>query len=372
MIYLFVLGRDHELSKLEIESLLENKGINFRILDESREVLSLECGGLDPNIIDEFGGVIKIAKVISNTNRIDEIEANLDNSDLYNGKSNKIQYFITPFNTDLLSFVEDYLKDYFKTIKVKALYRRDCDPSKLIKRNIIENGFDIVIFKNLIGKTIAAYNPLELKKRDVGRPQVDYKRVISIRLAKILINISKVKKNEILLDPFSGSGTILQEALLKEINVIGLDNDSESVKQAEENIKWLVKNYNIKNKFQILKLDCRKLREKIKDNSIDGVVTEPYMGPFIKKLPSIPEARKLVSELSFLYMDLLNNLKHVVRIGKRIVIVMPKFRTRENKILSIDFRGIAESNGFDLAANPINYGYKDSKLLREIYVLERQ
>ena len=32
---------------------------------------------------------------------------------------------------------------------------------------------------------------------------------------------------------------------------------------------------------------------------------------------------------------------------------------------------IFERNGFILVFKPINYGYKDSKLLREVYVLEK-
>src|SRR3989344_9536417 len=322
MQYIFVLGRDQELSKLEIESVLENKGINYKVSDEGKGNIVIDCEKLKPSIIDEFGGIIKIVEVISNSSRIDHIEDNLSKVEIYNGKSNKIEYYIDAFSTDLLSFVEDYLKDYFKSIKLKALYRREGEPSKLVSKNILETGINIVVFKSFIGKVIAITNPKEFKERDLARPEVDYMKVISIRLAKILVNISKVKKGETLLDPFCGAGTILQEALLNGVNVIGTDKDEDSINQAQKNIEWLVKRYYIKNSYSIIKLDCKDLSKRFKKNSINCVVTEPYMGPYIKRLPNIEEAKKLISELSILYDVLISNLKFLLKKEGRIVIII--------------------------------------------------
>ncbi len=371
MFYLFVLGRDAALSKLEIESVLENKKITFRAVESSDDILVVECPKLELSLINELGGVIKIAEVISTSGRIDQIESTLDKLDLYTGERNKIEYYIDAFSTGLLSFLETYLKAYFRTIALKAIYRKTAEPSTLTNKNILTNGVNFVLFKNYLGKVIALTNPKELKKRDLERPDVDYMKTISLRLAKMLINICMLKEGELLLDPFCGSGTILQEALLKNLNVFGVDVDKTSLKKSRDNIAWLVSTYSIKQKVTFLELNCLELGNQLKRESIDGVVTEPYMGPFIRKLPSMAEARVLISELSGLYDGLLANLKLVVKKGKRVVIIIPKFRTRENKTLFLDFKSIVEKNGFFLAASSIPYGYKESKLLREIYVLEK-
>ena len=372
MQYIFVLGRDGELSKLEIESVLELKNIEFKILDGNDSALVIETAKLDPKIINELGGVIKIAQVFSSTTRMDQVEQNLEKAELYTGTKNKLEYYIDAMNTGLLSFVEDYLKDYFKTIRVKAMYKSNNEPTKLVNKNILKEGLNLVIFKGFIGKAIAITNPKEFKTRDLARPEVDHMKVISIRLAKILVNIAKVKKEGTLLDPFCGSGTILQEALLKGINAVGVDKDQESVRQAEKNITWAINEFRIKNQIKIIKGDSVNLSEKLKENSIDGVVTEPYMGPYIRKLPNMSEARDLVIELSDLYANLLKSLKTVMKKEARLVIVIPKFRTRENRNVMIDFRTMAEEKGFNLITKPIAYGYKENKLLREIYVLENQ
>jgi len=374
MLYIFVLGRDPELSKLEIEAVLENKGIIFEIIDSNKNAVVLESKEkLDPKLIDEFGGIIKIAEVISNSNKIDHIESDLDKIELYDGVSNKIEYYIDEFNTDLISFLEDYLKNYFKSIKVKALYRKSKEPTKLINKEILKRGLNFVIFKSYIGKVVGITNPKQHKFRDNSRPEVDHMKVISIRLAKILVNLAKVKENEVLLDPFCGSGTILQEALLKGIDVVGLDSDEESIKQSNKNLDWLIKSFNLVNKRKITLINgnCEKLTKDIKLNSINGVATEPYMGPFIRKLYSIAEARRLIYELSIMYSNLLSQLKLVLKNHKRVVMIAPKFRTLENKNLPLVLDDIADKNGFTVLHKVEDYGYNKSKILRDVYVLEK-
>ncbi len=369
-LYLFVLGRDPELSRIEIECLMQTLCLEYEIIDSNDVIAVLKLNKFDKEIIYKLGGTIKIAEVISNTNKIEEIEGNLENSSLYAGTKNKITYYISAFNTNLLSFLEDFLKDYFKRIKLKALYRKISTPSSLAKKENHEETLDLVIYKNFIGKTISVFNPLELKRRDLQRPSVDYMKTISIRLAKILINLSKVKENETLLDPFCGTATILQEALLNNINVIGIDGDKESIKQSKENLEWLKNNYKITAQYKLFNLDSRKLASAV--SKVDAIVTEPYLGPYIRKLPSVSEAKEIVSELTGLYSSVLNQASKVLSKDKRLVILFPRFKTRENKTVFLDINSLAATNSFYLAYKPIIYAYRKSRLIREICILERQ
>ena len=54
MLYLFVLGRDSELSKLEIECVLNKKKISYKFLDSSKAVLVVDCDKLEPSIMNKF------------------------------------------------------------------------------------------------------------------------------------------------------------------------------------------------------------------------------------------------------------------------------------------------------------------------------
>ena len=377
MKYLFIFGRDPVISKLELETYLKNKNISYESILFSKNIYVLEIKSLNPKIIEGLGGTVKIAQVISESSKLDEIEYDLERAELYLGTKNKLNYYITAYNERTQSFLEDYLKAYFKKQRLKAVYKKpkhetiEAEPSQLIKKNIIEEGLEIITFKNYIAKTISVYNPFDLKKRDLGRPEKDFLKSISIRLAKILINISGIKENEVLLDPFCGVGTILQEALLKQINVIGSDSDKISIEQSEKNLKWLKINYKVNANFKLINTDCRLLSKYVQRNSINAVVTEPYLGPYRLKLPSIREASNTVQELTVIYDNLFSQLGMLLKKDAPIVIITPIFKTYENKIIPLNINNIVDKYGFEILEK-FDYMPPNSKILRVINVIKRK
>src|SRR3989344_5585326 len=74
-----------------------------------------------------------------------------------------------------------------------------------------------------------------------------------------------------LLDPFCGMGTILAEALLLGWQVIGSDQSEEVVVKAQANLRWLgLKTH------KLFTSDATHISEKVE--SVDAIVTEPFMG----------------------------------------------------------------------------------------------
>ncbi len=351
--YIFVLGRDPELSLLELISFFESRNIDFKIEYRDNYFVVASLDRFDFSI-EEFGGIIKIAKVIleSSDNEEVEFELNKINFDF----DNKLRYGI---NGD--EFLRDYFKERFKNEGIKAYIKNDVSrPSDSLKLD-----FEIIKVRDFIGKIIYVSNPEVYKKRDEKRPRFDEKKVISIRFAKILINISKAK-NEIL-DPFCGTGTILQECLLKGLNAIGLDKD---IKDAEANLKWLEKNFSLKNKYNLIEGDARKLSKYF--NRVECVVTEPYLGPFMKENYNRELVLELKKELSNLYRDFFAELDKIVY--GRIVFIMPVFKTGKD-FIKIDINNILEDTKFRVCKNkyvktPIVYKPNKTRLIREIYVLE--
>ncbi len=377
MKYLFIFGRDPVISKLELETYLTTKNIPYEFILFYQNITILEIKSLNPKIIEGLGGTVKIAQVISESNKLDEIEYELERANLYAGTKNKLNYYITAYNEKLKSFLEDYLKDYFKKQKLKAVYKKpkhetiEAEPSQLIKKNIIEEGLELITFKNYIAKTIAVYNPFDLKKRDLGRPEKDFLKSISIRLAKILINISGIKENEMLLDPFCGTGTILQEALLKQINVIGSDSDKISIEQSEKNLKWLKINYKVNANFKLINTDCKFLSKYVQKNTIGKVVTEPYLGPYRLKLPSTREASNTVQELTIIYDNLFNQLKLLLKREATIVIITPIFKTYDGRTLHLNIIPIIDKYDFEILEK-FDYTSPNSKILRVINIIKRK
>jgi tRNA (guanine10-N2)-dimethyltransferase len=135
------------------------------------------------------------------------------------------------------------------------------------------------------------------------------------KLARLLVNLSRVKKNETLLDPFCGTGSILIEAAILGLKPIGIDIDAKMIKGSETNLKFY------KLKAKLLQGNALNLSKNFKSNSIDAIVTDPPYGrsTFVgaKSLKSLYEgffssAHKILKPkkyLSLLYPHYINAKK---------------------------------------------------------------
>ena len=90
------------------------------------------------------------------------------------------------------------------------------------------------------------------------------------KIARALVNLSAVKKQEILLDPFCGTGGILLEAGLLGIHIIGSDIDKKVIDGCKKNLEF----YHLKN-FTLFCADIDDISKHV--CSVDAIVTDfPY------------------------------------------------------------------------------------------------
>ena len=368
MKYLFVLGRNVELSIAEIKSFLERERINHKIISNVRNGLLIETEKkLSEGIVEKLGGTISIGEVIANGTSA-QISKELDKQNLYSGKSNKLNYIIYDFHGKDFDEVHLYLKHRFKEERLKATEKKLTGNIKLqsgefvpnLSSNLIQEQF--FVFEDNFGKITETCDYQKIEKRDMGKPVRRESLSISPRLAKILINLSQVKENETLLDPFCGIGTILQEALLQKINVIGIDKDKLATENAKLNLKWF--NFSNEN-YKVINDDS----SKIKIPNANAIATEPDLGELLKKVPTEEKAKQIISGFEKLMIAVIKNLKKNTR-GK-IVFTSPLVKTRFNKI-SPDFKKISSQVGMRIAKGfPIDEFREDSIVGRSIIVLEK-
>src|SRR3989338_4768050 len=369
MKYLFILGRNPELSEAELKYYF-----NPKIESKDKEILILETDKL-PNI-DELGGTIKIAKIISETKDLEEMEKNILSTELFAYSSNKPFFYITDYNPYYFEDIENIIKYYFKKNKFKAIYKKPksklkkTSPTELIKNNFPDNCTELIVYKHIIAKTIQVTNPFLLEQRDELRPCPDFLQSISLRLAKILINLTGIKQNQVLLDPFCGTGTLLQEALLRNINVIGIDKEKTMINKAERNLKWLKKNYKINNYHKLYTSLCKELSTFIPQNSIDAVATEPFMGPYFANYQKEEIIIKTINYLTQIYQSLFLELEKILKKDKRCVMIFPIFISNTNKKYYLDLRKILTKKFKIIDSIPY---YKPGKmiLLREVKLIKK-
>ncbi len=389
MKYFFVLGRNPELSIAELICFFEKEDNKIINLENKKNAVVIELENeILGKIIDKFGGIVCFGEVLANGS-VKEIIDKLGKKGIYSGAKNKINYSIFNYvEEDDFYDISEYLKSRFKEEKLKATEKNLRGLIKMQNKEYIEiipskNSLDEVYFifsfdeKNnfkekeiCFGRIIEFYNAEKIEKRDMSKPVRRQELSISPRLAKIMINLSgiKLREGEILLDAFCGIGVILQEALLQEINVVGIDNDAEALEGCRQNLKWF--KFNEKN-YQLVNADSRNV--KIFNASV--LVSEPYLGETFRKVPADQKARAEISRAENLMISVLNNLKP--RIKGRFVFTLPIIKTmnrdifcNKDKILkNTGLKLVNFSNTIDLK-NPF-IEIREGKITgREIFVLE--
>ncbi len=375
MEFLFVLGKNPELSLAELISYFKTREIKFEILDFKNNFALVDTKKVPE--IKELGGTIKIAKLIQTLNKIEDIKE-IEISKIFNLEKKKIIFGVSFYNSKNPKIRKNVSKILKEKLSKKGIKSRFI-PKEVSHTEIVLRGFeDVVLFfgkKIYLGKTFAVHNPFEFQRRDIKRPVQNPEISLPIRLARIMLNLAGCKPGFVVLDPFCGLGTILQEAALSGLEIRGLDSNKEMVEATKSNLKWLEKEYGIKiNNLneKIIQGDSRRISSYFKN--IDAIVTEPYFGPTLKGLTSEKRAIKIIKELETLYNSCFSEFKKVLKSEGRICISIPAIKTKKG-YLGLKFKRIYSSHGFEkIKINKINFPIKEGKktLIREIYLLKKR
>jgi len=383
---LFIPGKNWQLSLAELAALLKNKGAKFAVRSFSKEFFIVSTDA-DASIIDDLGGTIKIG--VSATEFPTEIvrkaflqkdkeaQAQIGREIVASGL---IDGMVKAGSEKTLFGVSVYCEEKQLRVVSKGIQRfvgsavkrelRDCgEKSKfmgfakdrrlpqlshveVLKKNLVENKSEILFCagreQTFVAVTVAVHNPFEFQKRDVGKPIQRKIFAIPPRLARIMVNLAACAEGKVLLDPFCGVGTVLQEALLAKAKVIGVDINKWCVEAAGRNLDWLTNEYGLGNaEYRVLQGDVHRLSQKIGWEQVDCVATEPDLGPALRQMPTTSYAVRIAEKLEPLYYGLLEEAYKVLRSGGRLVVVSPWIKTRSGKPVTMRIEEKALELGFE-------------------------
>lgn len=368
MKYLFILGRNPRLSVEEILSFFNVKDFSVK---ENAMLAELD-GEIPKDILKTLGGTIAIGKILA-SGKMPEIKKQLDKIEVYNGESNKFNYVLWGFSSEenydeILSclkkrFREESLKPTRKNL-TERLSLQSGEEVSIAGNNIDEEYF---IFSNeeedFFGRVIEKTEPEEIEERDMNKPVRRQHLAISPRLAKIMINLSRVSSEGTLIDPFCGIGIVLQEALLQDISVIGVDKDADAIEGARQNLKW--KKFS-ENNYQLIKSDSTKVITR----SADVLVSEPDLGMTLRKSPTKEKAAEMLERYEYIVARVLQNLRGKVR--GRIVITAPYIKLHDKKRVGPSLGRIQAQAGLRLHKNFPIPEFRESQIVgRQILVFEK-
>jgi tRNA G10 N-methylase Trm11 len=368
--YIFILGHSPALSILEITKALPLFSKKFSLEVISPEVLIVNSAVKisEQKILERLGGTVKIGKIfeemegLNNSKQLlkkfvmvidDRIKKNKACSRPGPGiKRQKIK-----FGFSLYFAKEDLLRKKFwqrefnrlgiklkrelkdKKVNSRFVVSRNFNLTSVIvsKEKLIHSGLDFIFFikekKAYLAFTSACQDFSDYASRDYDRPQKDLlSGMLPVKLAKMMINISQAKEGEIILDPFCGSGTILQEALnLGYKSLIGADENQQAIINSQNNLEWLIKKLNRDSKnynIQLYHLSVQKLDKKIPAKKIGIIITEPYLGSPFKSRSNLILRREEIKKIENLYYKAFQNFFSILKKNGRVIIVWPVYKIR--------------------------------------------
>ncbi len=335
MKYVFILGHNPRLSIAEVLAVLPKAKVvktgNSFLIVENEAVNAID-------LMKQLGGTIKIGQVLADT--VDK-KIIVEKLKAVNA-SNKLKYGISYYECpkDKLGMeVKGELKK--ADISCRLVVGKDKALSSVI---VVKNHVHefLVLGGNYLAQTLAIQDFESYGQRDFGRPARDLKSgSMPPKLAQIMINLAQVGKDQKIYDPFCGSGTLLQEALVMGYSeVAGSDKSEKAVSDTKANLEWLAKNLEVKvEDVAVVQLDVAQLAKHV--SGIDAIISEPYLGPALRGHESKAEIEKNIEGLNQLYLGAFEQFAKVLNLGGKVVLVFPSFRIG-HEILNLSILGKRE------------------------------
>lgn len=343
--YLFFLGVHPELSAAELKAVFSAENIDYKIITETKKnfVISTKSKINCSKIMDRLGGTIKIARAIEkDKNPIHDIVNFLDETQ----KEGKIQFSITGAGKQDALKIKKLLKEKGRSVR----YIEIKNTASILHNNLVKKQGDLSILDGVVYVTEAVQQIAELSKRDFGRPGADsFSGMLPPKLSRMMLNLADAPFASKILDAFCGSGTVLTEAIAMGYkNILGSDISKKAIEDSEKNIQWIIKEKNIKNlKYELILSDAANLDNMIEKNSVQSIISEPYMGKPLHGNENKKNLTRQTEELAQIYIDSFKSFHKILRQDGSIIFIIPSFKAKDEWI-KIDCLDEIKKIGFDI------------------------
>ncbi len=359
--YVFILGRTPELAFLELQTFIPD----VVLIGNGVAIASHNIP------IQKLGGTVKIAEVIGTIPSVTagHLAPFIDSA----------TFGISNYKTsrDLLEEVKTMLTQSGKHVRFVESRNGNELSSVVIQKQHVQD-YVLVQTKDgyYVGKTIEVQPFEEWNARDYGRPSADPKSgMLPPKVSRMAVNIADRRRDigsvlaqKTLLDPFCGMGTILSEALVMGWNVIGSDYSDETVAKARKNLQWLGQKYSdLGVTYRLHVSDAVHISDCVDKESIDAIVTEPFMGP-----TKIGDVRNTIKGLEKLYIGCLRDWRHVLKAHGMVMMALPMYAVNGKTVFVKKVIDMCETLGYTTLTGPIEYSRPGAKVKRMFYLFEKR
>ena len=361
MKYLAVLGRQPEISIAELEALFSS------VKKISSKLATFEADE-KPNIA-RLGGSLKLAELLN--------EKPLDY--LRKAPEGKITLGISDYSS----------KASRKTATIEALK---------LKKILVRHGRSVRVMENkdavlstatslhngLSGKNDRKFELIKVNddwyrvtsvqdidaytKRDQARPARDAKvGMLPPKLAQVLINLcGDLPVGSRVLDPFCGTGVVLQEAILMGYKAYGTDISERMIEYSEKNLKHF--------EFDGFTIEVGDATSHNWQGAIDAVACEGYLGKPMSAVPAEIKLKTEKQECKAIVIGFLKNLVSQIKSGTPVVVAVPAWLREDGNYSRLEILDEISDMGYNVynkSREGLLYHREDQIVARDIIILRK-
>ena len=350
----------------------------------------------DSFAIERLGGTVKAGRIVAELPRGDWRQTSMKIAraygDAWSAHEGKITLGISAYGFDVSA------RDVQKTglvlkskLKNKGVSLRLIPNSEPIlntatshhnKLGLSSNKVELLVVRGKNGSVIVAestgsQNITALARRDQERPARDaFVGMLPPKLAQIMINLTGMSSDKTprILDPFCGTGVVLQEAALLGFNTYGTDLAEKMVDYSRRNMKWLTEKYTVTTAYDIEQGDAMTATWTA---PINAVVCESYLGQPFSAPPKPDKLTEVRDNCDHIIADFLKNIGNQISAGTPLCVAVPAWRDSEGNVTHLPLIKKLEQLGYrqhefkNVRTPELLYYREDQVVARELLVLEK-
>jgi len=241
---------------------------------------------------------------------------------------------------------------------------------------LVQHGTNVHVAQTVREQDINAY-----ARRDQNRPKRDARvGMLPPKLAQMIINLAAGKsgsgKQLTVLDPFCGTGVILQEAALMGHDVYGSDLEARMIEYSAANLEWLNETHKLPKIEATLQTgDATKHRW---DEHFDFVACEGYLGQPFSGFPSEAKLREVTHTCNQIAKGFLKNIAEQMPAGTRLCVALPAWQRSNGRFEHLKLLDQLDELGYNridlkhVRTEELLYYRPDQVVARELLVITRK
>ncbi len=343
---LFILGRQPAIGRAELESLLG--------ADHVAPLGQHMASDIAPDQIDfeRIGSSIRLAKILTELNTtqwpaiaqhlIKNLPQHLD----FLPDEGKLKIGLSVFDVPVKT------NQIFRTgLELKKAARNAGRSVRLVPNTelalssaqVLHNqltgdlGWELLIVRHgnkaWLAQTVKVQDINAYSRRDQGRPKRDARvGMLPPKLAQTIVNLATgplpATEENAVLDPFCGTGVVLQEALLMGYGAYGTDLEPRMIDYSKVNLEWL----STHGKETSPELEVGDATKHDWTYPYSVVASETYLGRPLNSWPGSDALREIIGTCNVIIEKFLANMAEQTQPGMRLCLAVPAWHGPGDKI----------------------------------------